>query len=294
MSIQWPEDVLSRADIPARSKDFLASYGLPESTTSPWLEFGIYESKSGFVIGQAADDSPLVVQPNGVVVLENADRRSLYVNGSVELLAEFLAIFQSGAPMAEIREKMRDLDPECMRTLEDSFWAQVADYEECLENELDVEAEAGAQNPCPAANSPAMEIPTSTRSRILAPGKAQEDSTNRQTHFMQRKIIMIMAGAAVSCSIAHAEIDILSCVRKEVDVPSGVVSPLPPDRKTIGLTVYHVGETLGKAQLDDDRLSDLVSAALSEDQSEDPFFVQATSTFFGMPKGATISYSSSS
>lgn len=117
-----------------------------------------------------------------------------------------------------------------------------------------------------------MEIPTSTRSRILAPGKAQEDSTNRQTHFMQRKIIMIMAGAAVSCSIAHAEVDILSCVRKEVDVPSGVVSPLPPDRKTIGLTVYHVGETLGKAQLDDDRLSDLVSAALSEDQSEDPFF----------------------
>lgn len=82
-----------------------------------------------------------------------------------------------------------------------------------------------------------------------------------------------MAGAVVSCSIAQAEIDILSCVRKRVDVPSGVISPLPePDRKTVGLTVYHVGETLGKAQLDNERLSNLVTAALSENQSQDPFF----------------------
>lgn len=145
ISIQWPQDVLSRADIPARSKDFLASDGLPEFSTSPWLEFGIYESEPGFVIGQAAEDCPLVVQADGVVIMENADGQSLYVNGSVELLAEFLVIFQSGAPMLEIREKMRQLDPECMRTLEDSFWAQVVNYEEGLEDELGVVGRDGSE-----------------------------------------------------------------------------------------------------------------------------------------------------
>ena len=163
--IQWPEDVLSRANIPARSKDFLASIGFPEFTASPWLDFGIYDSEPGFVIGQAADDSPLVVQSNGVVILENADGQSIYVNGSVELLAEFLAMFQSGAPMAEIREKMGHLDPECMRTLEESFWAQVVDYEEGIEEEWDVEAEqAGTGQPAtrPESKSEGSDKPQPT------------------------------------------------------------------------------------------------------------------------------------
>lgn len=75
------------------------------------------------------------------------------------------------------------------------------------------------------------------------------------------------------CSIAQAQIDILSCERKWVDVPRGVISPLPEsDVKVVGLTVYHAGERLGKAQLDDERISKLVAGALAVDQSQDPFF----------------------
>lgn len=131
--VQWPNDVLSQADIPAQSKAFLASKGLPEFVSVPWLEFGIYDSEPSFVIGQASDGLVVVVRSDGLVEFENADGQSLYMNRNVETLAIFIELFASEIPVADLRERMMHLDPESMKATDGCFWPQVLDYEECID-----------------------------------------------------------------------------------------------------------------------------------------------------------------
>lgn len=125
--------MLEQLDIPARSKEFLLSEGLPEYVDNPYLEFGIYDSDSAFVIGQHLGNPIIIQEPEGTVIVEDENGISLHMNRSVEHLEGFISIFQSSNPIAKAREEMMRLAPESLATLDSCFWAQVLEYEEALE-----------------------------------------------------------------------------------------------------------------------------------------------------------------
>lgn len=130
--VKWPQDVLARANIPAQSKAFLASAGLPEFLGVPWMEFGVYDSGSDLVIGQSSDDVIVVIRKCGLVEAENSEGHVIYMNRDVETLSAFIAVIESDIALGEIRIRMTQLDPEAMSSKDHCFWPQVLDYEDAL------------------------------------------------------------------------------------------------------------------------------------------------------------------
>lgn len=128
--LKWPQEILVKADIPEESKEFLATEGLPEFVSVPWLEFGIFDSNPDLVISEFSDDMIIVIRSDGLVELENSDGNCFYMNRDVKTMGAFFSILMSGKPPGEVRRTMTQLDPQAMGPSEGCFWPQVLDYEE--------------------------------------------------------------------------------------------------------------------------------------------------------------------
>lgn len=90
-----PEDLLHQ-DIPAATKDFLRSRGLPFFVGGSSIEFGIYDSEDAFVIGQDLD-YPIYIAADGCVWHGSSDSESgdQFMNSSVHHLDRFLDVYVS-------------------------------------------------------------------------------------------------------------------------------------------------------------------------------------------------------
>ena len=128
--LRWPKEILAKAGIPAESKEFLATEGLPEFVSVPWLEFGIFDSNPDLVISEFSDDMIMVIRADGLVELENSEGNCFYMNRDVKTLGAFLSIFMSGRPLGEVRRTMAQLDPQAVGPSEGCFWTQVLNHED--------------------------------------------------------------------------------------------------------------------------------------------------------------------
>jgi hypothetical protein len=88
----WNIQDLAAAEIPSEAKSFLQTNGLPEFVGATAIEFGVYDSKDPFVIGQIGD-LPVFVNVDGSVWYETTDLQRLFINSSVLLLSEFIDVY---------------------------------------------------------------------------------------------------------------------------------------------------------------------------------------------------------
>ncbi len=110
--------------------------GLPEFTDYPAIEFGLFDSEGPFVIGQCGDDPIIVEQPSGTVIIERDNQPALYMNASVELIPDFIALFCGERALVDVRSEMVRLDPDALDSFEGCFWAQVLDDAEAMETSV--------------------------------------------------------------------------------------------------------------------------------------------------------------
>src|SRR4051812_46731639 len=90
--IRWPSQIFDQHPIPAASREFLISVGLPECFEWPTYEFGVYDSDApDLVIGEIGDDPIVVESASGEVwFCQDSPAADRFFNSSVELLSRFL------------------------------------------------------------------------------------------------------------------------------------------------------------------------------------------------------------
>nr|WP_184337327.1 SUKH-4 family immunity protein [Prosthecobacter vanneervenii] len=138
--IRWPREIFETHSIPAKTRDFLISVGLPECFEWPMFDFGIYDSDSSdLVIGESGDQPILIEATTGIVWFESEQPpiRILF-NSSAELLSRYLQLvfeFQHvpdddaslSQALMRMRSEMMALDPAAIGPAETCVWTRWLD-----------------------------------------------------------------------------------------------------------------------------------------------------------------------
>ena len=134
--IRWPKEEIERLDIPQSSKVFLIEHGLPQIVGClPTVEFGVYDSDTTLVIGVCGEEPIVVKEPSGQVVLERISKPEMFLNSKVELLGAFIDLLSDQAiPTSSLEEEMATLDPRSIGSLKDTFWSQVVEDAEAMDD----------------------------------------------------------------------------------------------------------------------------------------------------------------
>lgn len=154
--IRWPDGLLESYELPVTTKQFLYDVGLPQVEDSS-QRFGVFppDSDGNLVIGDEYGNPVYVQKRTGKVFaiqpitgsdgVTTARRRTLFVNSTVALLAEFVELFEGfrADPMVEtdsdhaerafreLERRMREKDPRAFspgeEQVESTLWQLVLD-----------------------------------------------------------------------------------------------------------------------------------------------------------------------
>jgi hypothetical protein len=126
---------LSRLDIPASARDWLATVGIPKKAQLPYgLIFNganqvepISKSKSGIIVGESEGPTYIVVREDGVVVLvDKFNDEQVFMNTTIEqftiLLCNFADLTHDRLSIKDFQISLREIDNNAAAEKE-SFWS---------------------------------------------------------------------------------------------------------------------------------------------------------------------------